>query len=63
MQQHNRADFYLTVVGSGIENAPRDDYRVLRTRFGEIPTELEDRIRSVLDKDALMQMTQRRSLL
>jgi hypothetical protein len=29
----------------------------LRTRFGDVPTELEDRIRSVLDKDALMQMT------
>ena len=29
----------------------------LRTRFGDVPTELEDRSRSVLDKDALMQMT------
>jgi len=30
---------------------------VLRTRFDAIPTELESRIRSVLDQDALMQMT------
>ena len=30
---------------------------VLKARFGDVPTELEDRIRSVLDKDALMQMT------
>ncbi len=30
---------------------------VLRVRFGDVPTELENRIRSVLDKDALTQMT------
>ncbi len=31
---------------------------VLKTRFGDVPSELENRIRLVLDQDVLMQMTQ-----